>query len=97
MRALFEGAGIEPERNRGRFKDEIDRALKRLKQDGVISNYWYMSEKNQLAACQVVEKRIGRWFDAYLNLFINFSPPEIILQYYRSLAKKEALAEEKGS
>jgi hypothetical protein len=95
MRALFEGAQIEPERNRGRFKDEIDRALERLKQDGIIGNYWYMSEKNQLAARQVVEKRIGRWFDAYLNLFINFSPPEAILQYYRHIAKKDALAEGK--
>lgn len=97
MRALFEGAQIEPNRDRGRFKDDIDKALERLKQDGVIGNYWYMSEKNQLAACQVVERRIGRWFDAYLNLFINFSPPEATLEHYKNIAKKENTTDKKGS
>jgi hypothetical protein len=38
MKALFEGAIIEPTRNRGEFKDDIDNALKHLKTDGVIGN-----------------------------------------------------------
>jgi len=82
MRALFEGAQIEPERERRRFKGEVDKALERLKQDGVIGNYWYMSKKNPPEACEIVENRTGRWFDTYLDLFINFSPPESTREHY---------------
>lgn len=88
MRALFEGATIEPPRNRGEFKDDIDKALKHLKQDGIIGNYWYM-EKNSPQALEIVEKRIGRWFDTYLNLFINFAPTQATLDHYKNIAKKE--------
>lgn len=97
IRALFEGALIEPERNRGRFKDEIDRALERLKQDDVIGNYWYMSDKNPPEAWDIVEKRTGRWFDAYLDLFINFSPPKSTLEHYKNITKKEEVAENENS
>lgn len=89
MGALFEGAFINPPRERGKFKDDIDRALKHLKQDGVIGDYWYMAEKNHPDDVEKVEKRIGRWFDAYLDLFINFSPPETTISHYRNIAKKE--------
>lgn len=95
MKALFEGAGIEPPRNRGEFKSDIDKALERLKRDNVIGNYWYMSEKNSPEAYETVEKRTGRWFDTYLGLYINFSPSKMVLEYYRSLAKKDDVAEEK--
>jgi hypothetical protein len=88
MRALFEGAFIEPSRNRGEFKDDIDKALAHLKQDGVIGNYWYMAEKNSPEAYKKVADRQGRWFDAYLGLFINFSPPQTTLDHYKTLAKK---------
>jgi len=96
MRALFEGASIEPPRNRGEFKTHIDKALKHLKQDGVIGDYWYMSKKNAPEAREIVEKRIGRWFDAYLDLFINFAPTKETLEHYKNIAKKEKedLAEE---
>lgn len=89
MRALFEGSLIEPTRDRGRFKDSIDKALKHLKQDGVIGDYWYMAEKNHPGDIEKVENRIGRWFDAYLDLFINFSPPQATLEHYKDLARKE--------
>jgi len=97
MRALFEGALIEPPRNRGEFKSDIDKALDHLKQDSVIGSYWYMSEKNQPAACQIVEKRMGRWFDVYLGLFINFSPPKSTLDHYKNIAKREGTAEDENS
>jgi hypothetical protein len=89
MRALFEGAFIEPERNRGRFKEEIDKALKHLKQDGVIGDYWYMAKKNPPEAQDIVANSIGRWFDTYLDLFINFSPTQATLEQYKNIAKKE--------
>lgn len=89
MRALFEGAFIEPHRERGKFKDDIDKALKQLKQDGVIGDYWYMSKKNPPEAQDIVEKRIGRWFDTYLDLFINFSPTQATLDHYKNIAKNE--------
>ncbi len=97
MHALFEGAQIEPERNRGRFKDEVDKALERLKQDGVIGNYWYMPKKNPPEACEIVANRVGRWFDTYLDLFINFSPPESTLEHYKNIAKKEDVAGNENS
>lgn len=89
MRALFEGAMIEPERERGRFKDEIDRALNHLKRDGVIGDYWYMTEKTSPEIHEKVTTRQGRWFDAYLGIFINFSPPQATLAHYKNIAKKE--------
>lgn len=93
MRALFEGAQIEPARERGKFKDDIDKALERLKQDGVIGNYWYMTKKNSPEDYEIVNGRKGRWFDTYLDLFMNFSPPEVTLEQYKSIAKKEDVAE----
>lgn len=89
MKALFEGAVIEPERNRGRFKDEIDRALEHLKRDGVIGNYWYMDEKTSPEAREKIATRQGRWFDAYLGLYINFSPSQATLAHYKSIAERE--------
>jgi hypothetical protein len=56
-----------------------------------------MSKKNPPDAQEIVEKRIGRWFDAYLDLFINFSPPESTLEHYKNIAKKEDLAENENS
>lgn len=97
MRALFEGAQIEPERERKRFKTEVDKALEQLKQDGVIGNYWYMTKKNSPKDYEIVNGHRGRWFDTYLGLFINFSPPDATLEHYKNIAKKEDLAEEKGS
>jgi hypothetical protein len=93
MRALFEGAQIEPPRNRGEFKNDIDKALEQLKQDGVIGNFWYMTKKNPPEAYEIVNGRTGRWFDTYLGLFINFSPPESTREHYKGLAKKEDSAE----
>lgn len=89
MRALFEGACIEPHRDRGRFKDDIDKALEHLKQDEVIGNYWYMLEKTEPQIREKITARQGRWFDDYLGLFINFSPPEATLNHYKNIAKKE--------
>jgi hypothetical protein len=89
MRALFEGALIEPPRERGKFKDDIDNALEHLKQDGVIGNYWYMAEKNSLADQAIVANRTGRWFDTYLVLYINFAPSEATLNNYKNIAKRE--------
>lgn len=94
IEALFEGACIEPERNRGRFKDEIDRALKHLKTDGVIGNYWYMTEKTKPELLEKVTTRQGRWFDAYLKMYINFSSTQETLDRYKNIAKKEGKNDE---
>jgi hypothetical protein len=91
MEALFEGAFIEPARERGKFKDDIDNALEHLKQDHVIGDYWYMTEKTRPEIRDKVTTRQGRWFDAYLSLYINFSPPKATLDHYKNIAKKEQI------
>ena len=91
MRALFEGALIEPSRNRGEFKDDIDNALKHLKIDGVIGNYWYMDEKTLPEVLEKIDARQGRWFKDYLRLYINFSPTQATLDHYKNIAKKEPI------
>jgi hypothetical protein len=94
MRAFFEGSFIEPPRERGKFKEDIDKALKHLKEQGVIKDYWYMKDKNPPEALKRIEAREGRWFEQYLDLFINFSPTDATLEHYRNIVKKEDIAEE---
>jgi hypothetical protein len=89
MQALFEGAMIEPPRERGKFKDDIDKALMHMKRDGVIGDYWYMTEKTSPEVREKIAARQGRWFDAYLGLFINFSPPALTVAQYKNIAKRE--------
>lgn len=91
MNALFNGALIDPARERGKFKDDIDNALAHLKHDGVIGNYWYMTEKTKPEVLEKVASRQGRWFDGYLGLYINFSPPQATLGHYKNIAKKEQI------
>src|SRR6266550_5400841 len=88
MSVLFENALITPPRERGKLKDDIDKALKHLKQDGVIGDYWYEA-KNDPRSLEIAEKRIGRWFDTYIGLYINFSAPKDTIGHYKSIAKKE--------
>jgi hypothetical protein len=55
----------------------------------VIGNYWYMAEKTAPEIREKIAARQGRWFDAYLDLYINFSPPQATLEHYKNIAKKE--------
>ena len=52
-----------------------------------------MTKKNSPEDYETVNGRKGRWFDTYLGLFINFSPPEVTLEQYKNIAKKEDIAE----
>jgi hypothetical protein len=96
MKALFEGAGIVPTRDRGRFKDDIDNALKHLKEDDVIGEYWCMEEKTKPEVLKKVIARQGRWFDSYLGLYINFSPPQVTLKHYRNMAKRDQIEKDES-
>lgn len=96
MGALLEGAGIVPPREQGQFKEAIERALERLKQDNIIGNYWRVYEGTPKARQieQEVHERKRGWFDSYLQLKWNFSPPQATLQQYKKMLKNASEEEE---
>lgn len=88
MRALFEGAGIEPHRKRGEFVEAIKRAIDTLKKDNVIGGFTYEPLSEEIKAR--IHERARGWFEDYLNVKINFTPPKEVLEHYKTFAKPEA-------
>src|SRR5947209_8638575 len=92
MGVLLEQAGIIPNLNKpGDARAMIDKALKRLQEDGVIGEYGQIvdsSPKGQEVKARV-EQQAYHWWDLYIQQQWCFYPPAIVREVYGKLLKEE--------
>lgn len=95
MGALLAGSGILVPREAGKFKESIERALEQLKADRVIGDYWQVVDSSP--GSEQIEKDLREhargWVDLWLDRKWNFSPPQYILEQYRTLLKEASQAD----
>lgn len=97
MGALLDGAGIKIDYHRPKaFKEAIERALEQLKADRVIGDYWQVvdSSPGSKQITKDVRELVHGWVDLWLDRKWNFSPPDYILEQYRTLLKEASQAKQ---